>query len=162
MGLIMITHDMGVVAETAERVVVQYKGRKMEEADVLSLFQNPKSVYTRALLAGPAGKRRRRPAADGHGIPRRTTPEFRGRHVRMTEASNDIMLEAFAISCATTSIPGSLLQAEGQDRACGQGRQLQGGGRGKTLAIVGESGCGKSTLARMVTMIDPVTDGRGC
>jgi len=51
MGLIMITHDMGVVAETADRVVVQYKGKKMEEADVLSLFENPKSDYTRALLA---------------------------------------------------------------------------------------------------------------
>jgi dipeptide transport system ATP-binding protein len=51
MGLIMITHDMGVVAETADRVAVQYKGRKMEEADVLSLFENPKSNYTKALLA---------------------------------------------------------------------------------------------------------------
>ena len=51
MGLIMITHDMGVVAETADRVVVQYKGRKMEEADVLSLFESPKSSYTRALLS---------------------------------------------------------------------------------------------------------------
>lgn len=51
MGLIMITHDMGVVAETADRVIVQYKGRKMEEADVLTLFESPKSNYTRALLA---------------------------------------------------------------------------------------------------------------
>jgi dipeptide transport system ATP-binding protein len=51
MGLIMITHDMGVVAETADRVIVQYKGRKMEEADVLSLFESPKSSYTRALLS---------------------------------------------------------------------------------------------------------------
>ena len=51
MGLIMITHDMGVVAETADRVIVQYKGKKMEEADVLSLFENPKSAYTRALLS---------------------------------------------------------------------------------------------------------------
>ncbi|MEE4014403.1 ABC transporter ATP-binding protein [Roseibium sp. FZY0029] len=51
MGLIMITHDMGVVAETADRVIVQYKGRKMEEADVLSLFENPKSPYTKALLS---------------------------------------------------------------------------------------------------------------
>ncbi len=51
MGLIMITHNMGVVAETADRVVVQYKGRKIEEADVLSLFEAPKSNYTRALLA---------------------------------------------------------------------------------------------------------------
>ncbi len=51
MGLIMITHDMGVVAETADRVIVQYKGRKMEEADVLSLFESPKNPYTRALLS---------------------------------------------------------------------------------------------------------------
>lgn len=51
MALILITHDMGVVAETADRVQVQYKGRKMEEADVLSLFENPKNPYTRALLS---------------------------------------------------------------------------------------------------------------
>ncbi|WP_306755105.1 ABC transporter ATP-binding protein [Paracoccus actinidiae] len=51
MGLILITHDMGVVAETADRVVVQYKGRKMEEAEVLDLFENPQSPYTRALLS---------------------------------------------------------------------------------------------------------------
>jgi dipeptide transport system ATP-binding protein len=51
MGMIMITHNMGVVAETADRVIVQYKGRKVEEADVLSLFESPKSAYTRALLS---------------------------------------------------------------------------------------------------------------
>ncbi|MCL7465317.1 ABC transporter ATP-binding protein [Phaeovulum sp. NW3] len=51
MALILITHDMGVVAETADRVVVQYKGRKMEEADVLTLFEAPKNPYTRALLS---------------------------------------------------------------------------------------------------------------
>src|SRR5690606_1156089 len=51
MGMILITHDMGVVAETADRVVVQYKGRKMEEADVLSLFEAPKHPYTKALLS---------------------------------------------------------------------------------------------------------------
>lgn len=51
MALILITHDMGVVAETADRVIVQYKGRKMEEADVLSLFENPQNAYTRALLS---------------------------------------------------------------------------------------------------------------
>ena len=51
MGLIMITHDMGVVAETADRVVVQYRGKKMEEADVLTLFQAPSHPYTRALLS---------------------------------------------------------------------------------------------------------------
>jgi dipeptide transport system ATP-binding protein len=51
MSLIMITHNMGVVAETADRVMVQYKGRKMEEANVLDLFESPRSPYTRALLS---------------------------------------------------------------------------------------------------------------
>ena len=51
MGLIMITHNIGVVAETADRVIVQYRGHKMEEAGVLELFTAPKSAYTRALLA---------------------------------------------------------------------------------------------------------------
>ena len=51
MGLIMITHDMGVVAETADRVIVQYQGVKREEADVLSLFETPRDSYTRALLS---------------------------------------------------------------------------------------------------------------
>jgi len=47
----MITHDMGVVAETADRVIVQYQGKKMEESDVLTLFETPKSAYTKALLS---------------------------------------------------------------------------------------------------------------
>jgi len=51
MGLIMITHDMGVVAETADRVVVQYNGEQMEEANVLDLFESPKHPYTKALLS---------------------------------------------------------------------------------------------------------------
>jgi len=51
MAMILITHDMGVVAETADRVAVQYKGRRVEESDVLSLFEAPKHPYTRALLS---------------------------------------------------------------------------------------------------------------
>ncbi|MEE9448366.1 MAG: ABC transporter ATP-binding protein [Arenicellales bacterium] len=51
MGLVLITHDMGVVAETADRVAVQYAGQKVEEQAVLPLFQLPKHPYTAALLS---------------------------------------------------------------------------------------------------------------
>jgi dipeptide transport system ATP-binding protein len=51
MALVLITHDMGVVAETADRVIVQYNGRKMEDTDVVSLFERPQNPYTRALLS---------------------------------------------------------------------------------------------------------------
>jgi len=51
MALVLITHDMGVVAETAQRVSVQYAGQKVEEQNVQSLFANPHHPYTEALLA---------------------------------------------------------------------------------------------------------------
>lgn len=51
MALVLITHDMGVVAETAERVVVQYAGRQVEEASTVDLFRDPHHPYTAALLA---------------------------------------------------------------------------------------------------------------
>ena len=50
-GLILITHDLGVVAQTAQRVIVMYAGRKVEEADVDSLFAGPRHPYTRGLMA---------------------------------------------------------------------------------------------------------------
>ena len=51
MGMIMITHDLGVVAESCDRVLVMYAGRKVEEADVNDLFDRPLHPYTRALMA---------------------------------------------------------------------------------------------------------------
>src|SRR5246127_5600304 len=54
-GLILITHDLGVVAQTAQRVIVMYAGKKVEEADVDSLFANPRHPYTRGLMASIPG-----------------------------------------------------------------------------------------------------------
>jgi peptide/nickel transport system ATP-binding protein len=60
MGLIIITHDLGVVAEIADRVVVMYAGRKVEDAPVEGLFERPLHRYTRGLLgATPSALRRR-------------------------------------------------------------------------------------------------------
>ena len=56
-AIILITHDLGVVAETAQRVVVMYAGRKVEEATVLDLFDRPLHPYTRGLMASiPRGR----------------------------------------------------------------------------------------------------------
>jgi peptide/nickel transport system ATP-binding protein len=54
-GLILITHDLGVVAQTAQRVIVMYAGKKVEEADVDTLFANPRHPYTRGLMASIPG-----------------------------------------------------------------------------------------------------------
>jgi peptide/nickel transport system ATP-binding protein len=50
-GLILITHDLGVVAQTAQRVIVMYAGKKVEEAPVETLFADPRHPYTRGLMA---------------------------------------------------------------------------------------------------------------
>ena len=53
-AVMLITHDLGVVAETCQRVIVMYAGRKVEEAGVLELFDNPAHPYTRGLMASVA------------------------------------------------------------------------------------------------------------
>jgi len=68
MGLILITHDMGVVAETAHRVAVQYAGQQVEMQPVIELFDHPRHPYTSALLAAlpeRAGKAARLPTIPG-------------------------------------------------------------------------------------------------
>ncbi|WLA65205.1 ABC transporter ATP-binding protein [Bradyrhizobium diazoefficiens] len=50
-GLVLITHDLGVVAQTAQRVIVMYAGRKVEEASIEALFADPRHPYTRGLMA---------------------------------------------------------------------------------------------------------------
>jgi peptide/nickel transport system ATP-binding protein len=62
-AIVLITHDLGVIAETAQRVVVMYAGRKVEEATVAELFRNPLHPYTRGLM---------------NSIPRRTASGRRG------------------------------------------------------------------------------------
>ncbi len=67
MALILITHDMGVVAETAERVQVQYAGQKVEEQEVIGLFEKPHHPYTAALLSAlpERAKTRKLPSIPG-------------------------------------------------------------------------------------------------
>lgn len=56
MSILLITHDLGVVAETCDEVVVMYAGRVVEKADVKTIFKNPKHPYTVGLLASVPGK----------------------------------------------------------------------------------------------------------
>ncbi len=67
MGLVLITHDMGVVAETADRVIVQYAGQQMETNATRELFADPHHPYTAALLAAlpERATQRRLPAIPG-------------------------------------------------------------------------------------------------
>ncbi|WP_319560593.1 ABC transporter ATP-binding protein [Marispirochaeta sp.] len=69
MSLLLITHDMGVVAETADHVVVMYAGRKVEEGDVFSLFREPSHPYTLGLMNSLPSNEKYRGAARLEAIP---------------------------------------------------------------------------------------------
>ena len=116
-AIILITHDLGVVAEMASRVVVMYAGRKVEEASVKDLFARPRHPYTRALLAS---------------IPRLSSPDRKpGERVRLAEIPGLVpSLKSripgclFAARCAiasahcTTAAPALEAKAPGHLAAC--------------------------------------------
>ncbi len=135
-AVILITHDMGVVAEMADRVVVMQDGRMVEEGPVREIFAAPRASYTQALLAAVprlgAGA-----ARAGKGPPPAPVPV-----ARLVEAS------------VRFDIRGGLL-----GRATHRVHAVEGVSfdirPGETFALVGESGCGKSTIARALVGLVP-------
>ena len=135
-GVIFITHDMGVVAEIADRVVVLSRGEPVETGLTREIFAAPARSYTRALLAaapnlGTAHPPIRRPAPDAAPV-----LEVRNLHVRFPMRQGFRRLAYHAVNGVDLTI-----------------------GPGETLGLVGESGCGKSTVARAVTRLAPTAAG---
>ncbi|SFI51891.1 ABC transporter ATP-binding protein [Albimonas pacifica] len=135
-SIILITHDMGVVAEMADRVVVMNRGRKVEEGPVSTLFTAPKEAYTRRLL---------------DAVPRLGAYAAAAEPRRVVEAPapvGDTLVRARGMS-KTFSSGGFLFGRGGATTRAMQdvGFELKAG---ETLALVGESGSGKSTTGRAV------------
>ncbi|GHD61716.1 ABC transporter ATP-binding protein [Thalassobaculum fulvum] len=167
MAVLFITHDMGVVAEMADRVVVMYRGEKVEEGPVEEIFHAPQHPYTKALL---------------DAVPR--LGAMRGQPLPMKfpnlEYGRDASEPATAAKPAADAAPrpadaGPLLEVDGLVTRFPVGGGLLGKpkaaihavenisfslGVGETLALVGESGCGKSTTARTILRLQEPTRGR--
>ena len=178
MGIMFITHDLGVIAELADKVVVMYKGKIVEQGDVWNIFKNPKHPYTKGLLAC-------RPPLEHRYKFLPTVSDF-----MQVDDSGNIKDSGISVDAFTKKlIIPKKIREDKQKELLSQNPILQinnlktffaikGGFFGKTtgyvkavnnvnfdvfpgetLGLVGESGCGKTTIGRTIIQLEQATEG---
>lgn len=177
MSLLLITHDLGIVAQHADRVAVMLAGEKVEEAPVARLFTQPQHPYTRGLLgaslnlADDLHYRGWKLPEIRHGIGEDGKPTFavvprsvrNGQYVADKETNahaggpNAAAEDALLLELQDVRIDYPQRHGKTTLRAV-DGVSLQIA-RGETVGLVGESGCGKSTLSKAIMRLVPAAGG---
>ncbi|MGK7912220.1 MAG: ABC transporter ATP-binding protein [Synechococcus sp.] len=183
MAILFITHDLGVIAEIADRVVVMYRGQRVEMGTVSDIFQRPQSPYTKGLLTcRPPLNRRMKvlPTTDDFMQVSKNDDGTLDIQEKRAESVRQALLDAEMTAAETEA---RLVQLQGK-RPLVQVQHLKTYfpirkgvfGRqtgvvkavdditfdlfpGETLGLVGESGCGKSTLGRSILQLIRPTSG---
>jgi glutathione transport system ATP-binding protein len=159
MSVIFITHDMGVVAEVADRVLVMYRGEIVEAGTAIQIFDAPRHPYTRALLAA---------------VPRLGSMRGSGAPARFPVPDSTLSAAAAAAPLPAPSAGAPLLKVRGLKTRFPVRSGFFGRVRrqvhaveqisfdlaaGETLALVGESGCGKTTTGRALLRLVAIDGG---
>jgi len=168
MSVIFITHDLGVIAQIAQRVLVMYRGDLLESGDVKQIFENAKNAYTRGLINC-------RPRTN---IRSKQLPTV-GDYLNLNDADIATKLEAISIKQRkqehkTLYSLKPILKIENLSTTFVSERNILGKATstvkavdnvsfevfpGETIGLVGESGCGKTTLGRTILQMIPSSAG---
>ena len=155
MAMLFITHDLGLVAQVADRVVVMRDGEVREQGTATQIFSAPQDAYTKALLAC-------RPPLDSRPLRLPVVEDFLGGKAvaaaekpRGARSDTDIVLEVSGLSKSFEFREGLLRKRE-FIALKGASFKLA---KGKTLGVVGESGCGKTTMALALMRLTPASGG---
>ncbi|MBK9282920.1 MAG: ABC transporter ATP-binding protein [Sphingobacteriaceae bacterium] len=179
MGIMFITHDLGVIAELADTVLVMYKGKVVEQGSVLEIFTNPQHPYTKSLLAcrPPLDKRLVRLPVVSDFMRRGDDGEIVELNKKVADAVNSLVIteaerkenhkelysrdKILEIKNLCTWFPAQktmfgkvLSYTKAVDDVSIDVYE------GETLGLVGESGCGKTTLGRSILKLTEVHSGQ--
>ncbi|MFT4962258.1 MAG: ABC-type glutathione transport system ATPase component [Paracoccaceae bacterium] len=150
-AVMFITHDMAVVAQMADRVVVMFRGKKVEEGTVEEIFENPQHDYTKALLAAVPK------LGEMHG---KIAPEpmkllgVEGQKIEPILGTNEVLLDVKNLTTRFAVKGGFFRRTVAYVHAVEDVSFSIN--KGQTLALVGESGCGKSTVGRsLLRLVEP-------
>ena len=166
MGVIFITHDLGVVAEIADRAIVMYKGEIVEQNETKKIFTQPQHPYTKALLAC-------RPVLHNKGERLPVISDFlnpESKENLNSQSANKIYNEPAITDTNNPLLSVKNLSVQFSSRKNILGKALQivkavddisfDVFKGETVGLVGESGCGKTTLGRTLLRLIEPTSGK--
>ena len=153
-AIMFITHDMAVVAQIADRVVVMYRGKKVEEGTVFDIFENPKENYTKTLLAsvpklGEMNDKKYPEPMPLVGVEGQKIQPIPGTEEKLLEVSN--LVTRFPVK-------GGILRRTVANVHAVEDVSFTIN-KGQTFSLVGESGCGKSTVGRSILRLEDARSG---
>ena len=154
-SIIFITHDMAVVSQIADRVVVMFEGKKVEEGTVFDILEKPKHPYTKALLSAvpKLGDMKNKPypeAINVAGTNSKKIKPLKGLNEKLLDVKN--LTTIFPISAGILGkVVANVRAVEDVSFSIN---------KGQTFSLVGESGCGKSTVGRSILRLEKPANGK--